>query len=140
MYNTGDLGSVLPNGEIEHLGRVDDQVKIKGFRVELDGVATCISQCSGVTASAALFVADRKELWGFYTPSSVRESDVRAAVARVQPYYAVPRCFLGLETMPLTRFARSVDIFENYGELNPSFVVAMGKRIKLSFAEGWQRN
>ena len=38
MYNTGDLGVLLPNGEIQHLGRVDDQVKIKGFRVELDGV------------------------------------------------------------------------------------------------------
>lgn len=140
MYNTGDLGSVLPNGEIEHLGRADDQVKIKGFRVELDGVATCISQCAGVASSAALFDTDRKELWGFYSPSSVRESDVRAAVARVQPYYAVPRRFLGLETMPLTRFAQSFDLSENFREIIETVVVAMGKRIKLSCVEDWQRN
>lgn len=105
MYNTGDLGVVLENGEIEHLGRVDDQVKIKGFRVELDGVAYCISQCPGVTFSVALFERDHNELWGFYTPSDVQESEVRAAVVRVQPYYAVPRHFVGLDSMPLTRFA-----------------------------------
>ena len=39
MFNTGDLGRWRSDGRLEHLGRVDDQVKIKGFRVELDGVA-----------------------------------------------------------------------------------------------------
>ena len=103
MYNTGDLGVLLPNGEIQHLGRVDDQVKVKGFRVELDGVATCICQCPGVVSSATLFDKDRNELWGFYTPSMVNETDVRNSVARIQPYYAVPKYLHGMDTMPLTR-------------------------------------
>lgn len=42
MFNTGDIGRWTPNGMIEHLGRVDDQVKVKGFRVELDGVAAAM--------------------------------------------------------------------------------------------------
>ncbi|EEB91067.1 hypothetical protein MPER_10643 [Moniliophthora perniciosa FA553] len=43
MFNTGDLGRWLPTGGLEHLGRIDDQVKVKGFRVELDGVAAAMS-------------------------------------------------------------------------------------------------
>ena len=46
MFNTGDLGRWRPDGTLEHLGRVDDQVKIKGFRVELDGVSAAM-QVSG---------------------------------------------------------------------------------------------
>ena len=42
MFNTGDLGRWLPDGTLEHLGRVDDQVKVKGFRVELDGVSAAM--------------------------------------------------------------------------------------------------
>ncbi len=42
MFNTGDLGHWRPDGQIDHLGRVDDQVKVKGFRVELDGVTTAM--------------------------------------------------------------------------------------------------
>lgn len=42
MFNTGDLGRWRPGGQLEHLGRIDDQVKVKGFRVELDGVAAAM--------------------------------------------------------------------------------------------------
>ena len=42
MFNTGDLGRWRPDGQLEHLGRIDDQVKVKGFRVELDGVAAAM--------------------------------------------------------------------------------------------------
>ena len=42
MFNTGDIGKWRADGMIEHLGRVDDQVKVKGFRVELDGVSAAM--------------------------------------------------------------------------------------------------
>lgn len=42
MFNTGDLGRWRPDGQLDHLGRIDDQVKVKGFRVELDGVAAAM--------------------------------------------------------------------------------------------------
>lgn len=100
MFNTGDLGRWRPDGTLEHLGRIDDQVKIKGFRVELDGVGAAMETCSGVKAAVALLIDD--VLWGFFTPSTVEPKDVQAAVAKIQPYYAVPSRFIHMEEFPNT--------------------------------------
>ncbi|KAF9805306.1 hypothetical protein IEO21_09104 [Rhodonia placenta] len=83
MYNTGDIGRLRSDGQLEHLGRVDDQVKIKGFRVELDGVSAAIRVCPGVMMACALLVG--QDLWAFYTPEHVSDSKVRTTVAALQP-------------------------------------------------------
>ncbi|KAJ7680667.1 AMP-binding protein [Mycena polygramma] len=103
MYNTGDIGRQLPDGSLEHLGRLDDQVKIKGFRVELDGVAAALESCPGILTAAVLYVND--ELWGIYTKQAsamVDDSHLKSQVALKQPYYAVPTRFLALDTFPLS--------------------------------------
>ncbi|KAJ7044130.1 nonribosomal peptide synthetase 12 [Mycena alexandri] len=98
MFNTGDLGSWLPDGTLEHLGRIDDQVKVKGFRVELDGVAVAMEVCT--RAAAALLI--NEELWGFVTPDAVSVEEVRIVTAKIQPYYAVPTRILALDSFPRT--------------------------------------
>ena len=103
MYNTGDIGRLLPSGEFEHLGRQDDQVKVKGFRVELDGIASSIASCPGVVLSASI-LTDDGELCGFYMPKRVPSEEIRRRVTSEQPYYAVPKMFVGLDEMPLTRY------------------------------------
>ncbi|KZV88846.1 nonribosomal peptide synthetase 12 [Exidia glandulosa HHB12029] len=100
MFNTGDIGRWREDGTLEHLGRADDQVKIKGFRVELDGVSAAMETCSGVAVATALLIGT--ELWGFYAPAIVSSKDVESATSRVQPYYAVPTKFMPLETFPHT--------------------------------------
>ncbi|TFY69108.1 hypothetical protein EVJ58_g614 [Rhodofomes roseus] len=66
MYNTGDIGRLRDDGELDHLGRIDDQVKIQGFRLELDGVSAAMRTCPGVDAACALLVDG--ELWGVLQP------------------------------------------------------------------------
>ncbi|GLB38322.1 putative adenylate-forming reductase, a natural product biosynthesis enzyme that resembles non-ribosomal peptide synthetases, yet serves to modify one substrate, rather than to condense two or more building blocks [Lyophyllum shimeji] len=100
MFNTGDLGRWNRDGSLEHLGRVDHQVKIKGFRVELDGVASAMEHCPGVKVAAAILMDG--ELWGFFSPSTVLTEDVKSATARVQPYYATPTHFVPLDGFPET--------------------------------------
>ncbi|KAF4617144.1 hypothetical protein D9613_005935 [Agrocybe pediades] len=100
MFNTGDLGRWTSNGTLEHLGRIDNQVKIKGFRVELDGVASAMETCSGVQAAVALLIDG--ELWGFVTPSGIPSEKIQAAAAKIQPYYAVPTKILGMDAFPHT--------------------------------------
>ncbi|RDB22102.1 Linear gramicidin synthase subunit C [Hypsizygus marmoreus] len=105
MFNTGDLGRWLPDGDLEHLGRVDHQVKVKGFRVELDGVAAAMETTPGVKVAAAILIEG--ELWGFYAPAAVSVEDVKAATSRVQPHYAVPTKYISLENFPETANGKS---------------------------------
>ncbi|KAF8077656.1 hypothetical protein FPV67DRAFT_6540 [Lyophyllum atratum] len=105
MFNTGDLGRWLPNGDLEHLGRVDHQVKVKGFRVELDGVAAAMETTVGVKVATAILIDS--ELWGFFTPANISVEDVRAATSKVQPHYAVPTKFVGVDKFPETANGKS---------------------------------
>ncbi|EAU85234.1 nonribosomal peptide synthetase 12 [Coprinopsis cinerea okayama7 len=100
MFNTGDLGRWHMNGTLIPLGRIDNQVKVKGFRVELDGVAAAIESCPGVQVATALLIDE--ELWGFATPSSLDVESAKAAALKVQPYYAVPTRFLTMDEFPKT--------------------------------------
>ncbi|KAI1789702.1 acetyl-CoA synthetase-like protein [Ganoderma leucocontextum] len=100
MYNTGDLGRLRADGKLDHLGRVDDQVKVKGFRVELDGVSAAMHACPGITSACALLIDG--ELHGFYAPDSVAAASVMEATMAVQPCYAVPAKYIALSMLPLT--------------------------------------
>ncbi|KAJ7459865.1 nonribosomal peptide synthetase 12 [Mycena latifolia] len=100
MFNTGDLGAWRADGTLEHLGRIDDQVKIKGFRVELDGVAAAMETASGIKAAAALLIDG--SLWGFVTPGSISVDEVKKVTAKIQPYYAVPTSIIALDEFPRT--------------------------------------
>ncbi|KAL8393859.1 hypothetical protein RB595_003566 [Gaeumannomyces hyphopodioides] len=100
MYNTGDLGRWNPDGTIDILGRVDDQIKIKGFRVELDGVSASLLSAPGVTQAVALLVG--REIHGFLAPASCDMAKVKEHMAKRQPYYAVPTKFHLLDDLPHT--------------------------------------
>ncbi|KAK1230650.1 hypothetical protein PQX77_006233 [Marasmius sp. AFHP31] len=101
MVNTGDLGRWRKDGQLDHMGRVDDQVKVKGFRVELDGVTTAMRRYEAVHNAVALLIDS--ELWGFVTPSTVDVGEVKRSAAEIQPYYAVPTHYLALDDFPMTR-------------------------------------
>ncbi|OLN86748.1 Gramicidin S synthase 1 [Colletotrichum chlorophyti] len=100
MYDTGDLGRWRQDGCIDILGRVDDQIKIKGFRVELDGVTASINSCPTVSRAAALLIGN--EIQGFVAPRDCSLDAIQAHVRARQPYYAVPTKFHFLDALPLT--------------------------------------
>ncbi|KAL3454585.1 hypothetical protein BJX65DRAFT_315732 [Aspergillus insuetus] len=100
MYNTGDLARWLPDGSLETLGRNDEQVKIKGFRVELDGVSACLAACPGVEQAKALMV--RGELIGVLTPNVCSINQVQEHLKLKLPYYASPTKWHTLDEFPLT--------------------------------------
>ncbi|RYP48149.1 hypothetical protein DL769_011241 [Monosporascus sp. CRB-8-3] len=100
MYNTGDMGAWREDGEIETLGRVDDQIKIKGFRVELDGVTASLNSYQAVGKAAALFIEG--EIHAFMAPGDVDVNALKQHLGSSQPYYAVPAKYHVLEAMPLT--------------------------------------
>ncbi|KAL3589417.1 hypothetical protein FPOAC2_11583 [Fusarium poae] len=100
IYNTGDLGRWQPDGSIEILGRVDDQVKAKGFRVELDGVTASLASAPGVSQATALLIDG--EIHGFTTPRNCDVTTTIKHMRQYQPYYAVPTHLHPLDELPST--------------------------------------
>ncbi|KAF0704148.1 hypothetical protein As57867_007394, partial [Aphanomyces stellatus] len=99
MYRTGDLGRLLPNGDFEILGRQDSQVKLKGYRIELEEVAEAMMQ-HPLVISAAAIVKDNSHLVGYFSPATVSADELQEIVAGLLPVYMVPAVWVGLDTMP----------------------------------------
>jgi len=108
MYRTGDVGRYLDNGDLECLGRNDNQVKLRGFRIELGEIEDALSQHEHVVAAAVILREDRPgdaRLVGYLvaTPEGApTTSELRAHLKRTLPDYMVPSAFVTLARMPLT--------------------------------------
>ena len=114
LYKTGDLALIRPNGIIEHLGRIDTQIKIRGFRVELGEIESNICTFDGITNTAVVIVkyAGKDFLCAFYqSMRGIDEAELKIALAKVMPNYMIPNLFIRLESFPMTssgKIARGV--------------------------------
>ncbi|MBD1902831.1 amino acid adenylation domain-containing protein [Trichocoleus sp. DQ-A3] len=105
LYKTGDLARYLPDGNIEFLGRIDDQVKLRGFRVELGEVETVLSQHPGVRQSIVLLREDVGQRLVAYIVSNsalINDNELRSFLKEKLPEYMVPSAFVILKALPLT--------------------------------------
>jgi amino acid adenylation domain-containing protein len=106
LYRTGDLGRFLADGNLEFLGRKDQQVKIRGIRVELDDVENAILTTGLVREAAVTSRADRggnTYLCAYVVlASGIAVEQVRHAIQATLPEYMVPSFFLTMERLPRT--------------------------------------
>jgi amino acid adenylation domain-containing protein len=110
IYHTGDLGRWLPDGNIEFLGRLDQQVKIRGNRIELGEVENCLLK-HGQIKDTVVIVKTResnpedKFLCAYLVPLdpalSIPASQLREYLADQLPDYMIPSYFVTLEKIPL---------------------------------------
>ncbi|MEV6919072.1 non-ribosomal peptide synthetase [Amycolatopsis sp. NPDC051106] len=108
-YLSGDLGRLLPDGCLEHLGRLDSQVKLRGYRIELDEIRKALLAGPGVVAAAVVLAAPgtaeaRLDAY-VVTGGPDDEPDLaalRARAAAVLPGYMVPSTFTAVPALPLT--------------------------------------
>jgi amino acid adenylation domain-containing protein len=102
IYRTGDLGRWLPDGNLQFLGRIDHQVKIRGLRVELGEIETALRQCPGVREAAVVMREDRR-LAGYYVPGPGSEPERLKEILRARlPEVMVPAVLVPLDALPLT--------------------------------------
>jgi amino acid adenylation domain-containing protein len=106
MYRTGDLGRMLPSGNMEFLGRKDHQVKIRGFRVELGEIENVLSKHPYI--ESALIIAIKKansntQIAAYYTANQEHLSitALQEHLANYLPDYMIPAYFIQLEAFPL---------------------------------------
>ena len=106
MYLTGDLGKILPDENIQSLGRIDQQVKVRGYRIELGEIEHSIMSIEGI--KSAIVVAKGDVLVAFIVLDSKLINDidqiqlVRNHLATQLPNYMIPNIFHILESMPTT--------------------------------------
>ena len=107
MYRTGDLGRWRPDGRLEFAGRADDQVKVRGFRIEPAEVESVLAAHPGVAAAAVMVRADpagNRRLVGYLAPvegSTVDIAELREYATARLPAYMVPEAFILVQRLPL---------------------------------------
>ena len=112
VYRTGDLVRELPGGEFEFAGRVDNQVKVRGFRIELEEIEIALAQHPVVRDCAVLAVergSETKSLVAFFTlrdSDQVLASDLRMFLRERLPDYMTPSSFLTMKQLPMTAIGK----------------------------------
>ena len=117
MYRTGDLACYLPDGRIEFLGRLDQQVKLRGFRIELEEIQNLLNQHPLVNESLVMLREDQpgqKRLVAYITharqhagdhpslPSAATSTQLLAYLKQKLPEYMAPSAIIVLESFPLS--------------------------------------
>ncbi|MFD9518838.1 non-ribosomal peptide synthetase [Streptomyces sp. NPDC059979] len=105
MYRTGDQARRSAEGLLEYVGRVDRQVKLRGFRIEPGEVEHALAGLAGVSAAAVTVheaAPGDHRLAGYVTGSAVRPADLLAELRRTLPAHLVPSTVTVLDALPLT--------------------------------------
>ena len=108
IYLTGDLGRMLPDGCLEHLGRKDLQLKIRGLRVDLGEVEKALLEHPGVKEATVTARQDRSgdnQLVAYFVPCTYpvpTVSSLRSFLKEKLPDYMIPPAFVLLDEIPLT--------------------------------------
>ncbi|MCA1568708.1 MAG: LLM class flavin-dependent oxidoreductase, partial [Acidobacteria bacterium] len=108
LYRTGDLTRYLPDGNIEFLGRIDQQVKVRGFRIELEEIEAVLGQHPNVREVAVMVSEETlgdQRLIAYVVPAqkpATLNSELRSFLSEKLPEYMVPSLFTMLDAFPLT--------------------------------------
>jgi len=109
LYRTGDLARYLDNGEIEYLGRLDDQIKILGHRIEPNEISAVLDRHPAINASVVTARQDgccEKRLVAYVvldTGAQTSAADLQEFLGEQLPRHMVPSVYVRLEMLPLTQ-------------------------------------
>jgi len=107
IYKTGDLVRWLPSGNIEYIGRIDSQIKLRGLRIELSEVEAHILKYPGITQAAVILTdqTHEKTLIAYYVSpnATVAETKLQIFLNQHLPNFMVPSHFISLQEIPVNK-------------------------------------
>ncbi|SDR22089.1 non-ribosomal peptide synthase domain TIGR01720/amino acid adenylation domain-containing protein [Paraburkholderia fungorum] len=103
LYRTGDLCRLDENGRPQPLGRLDQQIKLRGFRIEPGEIEAALCACEGVKNAAVAIKGEgsRQRLIGYVT-GTAQGATLRAQLSRTLPAHMLPSTIVTLDALPLT--------------------------------------
>jgi amino acid adenylation domain-containing protein len=105
LYRSGDAGRLRPDGRLEHLGRIDNQVKVRGFRIELDEIRSVLLEDQAVVAAAVVLRsgdAATVAIDAYVMLDGSSAEEVRRRAGRILPDYMMPATVTAVASIPLT--------------------------------------
>jgi amino acid adenylation domain-containing protein/non-ribosomal peptide synthase protein (TIGR01720 family) len=109
LYRTGDLARRLPDGNIQFIGRADQQVKVRGFRIELGEIESVLSKNTSISETVVIVREDvpgDKRIAAYIVPKrgvGLTEAQLRSDLKQALPSYMIPAYFVFLDTLPINR-------------------------------------
>ena len=114
IYRTGDIGRMLPDGCLLHLGRKDFFVKVRGYRIEIDEIEMALRECPGIKEAVVVARSNNsghEQLVAYFVPRvqpGPKVNELRRFLNAKLPNYMIPHAFVALDAIPLTD-TRKVD-------------------------------
>ena len=105
LFKSGDLAKWLPDGNMLYLGRIDDQVKLRGYRVELREIESILGRYEGIRSCAVVLRESNggKQLIAYYaSDTKIGGARLRSFLAESLPEYMLPAAFIHLSRLPVT--------------------------------------
>jgi len=108
LYRSGDLGRFLANGNLEFAGRIDNQIKLRGFRIELEEIEAALAQHAEVAQAVVILRENNpgdKRIVAYVVPrheETTRAFELRKYLSKRLPEYMVPSAFVFLSALLLT--------------------------------------
>ncbi len=108
MFKTGDMARYLENGILEYLGRIDLQVKVRGYRIELEEIEQLLRDHSLIVDSAAIVLKDQNDnpqiiaFIIFHSGKDIDNDELRSYLRKSLPDYMIPTKYIKMDSFPLT--------------------------------------
>lgn len=139
MYRTGDRGYWCENGELQFCGRTDRQIKLRGYRVDLDDIEerirNAICDCTDV-----MVVCVKEQIIAYMQPESLAIKLIETSLAQALPFYAIPRRIIRVSDFPRTRAGKlDYQALQQSSVANQEPTLAQGNaKLSRQVAEVWK--
>lgn len=97
LYKTGDLARYREDGNIEYLGRIDTQVKLRGLRIELGEIESSLELIQNISKAVVVVDAEKQILVAYYTGSQVAQNELKDSLTLRLPEYMIPSVFIPIK-------------------------------------------
>ncbi len=105
IYKTGDIAQYTDSGDIEYFGRVDDQIKLRGFRIELSEIEDIIKEIKGITLAKAIVVRENEQdalVLYYLDRNNIPYDTIKTHCKKYLPYYMIPNYFVPVKNFEYT--------------------------------------